>query len=380
MKAFLQSFFWLIMGVVADRVYDYLLYPWFLKVDKKREIVKKRKLYYGTEAFNKVNEYYENSLCNCRIHNCSRQIPFLTHPSWDNIEIDVISNPQLLQFVETTTCNYPIRNRMIKKRIRHGQQLEDNPSLFLHRIVVNNNGLYFEAGEYQYFRRISFINDFETETYKNTFSGKKKYPLRDAHLPKISSGSITTSNTVPFGCDAVVAIKIKEKYHICINERSQNTVNYPGVYMTVPSFGFGSIKKAKNPLLYSFFKEYSEELFDREEMSSPDNYINPEWFYEQYEEIQSAISSKKTGEFQLMLTGCGFDVIGGFFNLSLLAVIDNPDISSNIFKKCKGNWETHEHNIQFVPIDSPKLSEYLLNNKISPSSAYTISRAISILT
>lgn len=380
MAGFLQSLFWLIMGVVADRVYDSIIYPTIIRFEMQQEIKKKRKLYYGSRTFEILKEYYEGQLFNCKIQNVSRQIPFLTHSEWEKQNIDVIANPEILQFVDTTNCSYPIRRQMINKRKKIGQRLEDNPSLFLHRVLVNNNEISFEAGEYQYFRRISFINDFEVETYNMVYSiKKKKWKLRSLHIPKLQNANITTDNTIPLGCDAVVAIKIEGKYHICINERSHYTVNYPGAFMTVPSFGFGSVKNVENPLLFSFFKEYSEELFDREEMASPDNYINPEWFFDQFEEIKTAMSLARTGEFRISLIGCGFDVIGGFFNLSLLAIIDNADVSHDIYSKCKGNWETNAHQIKFVPIDSPVLGQYLLNNQFSPSSAYTISRAISIL-
>lgn len=376
----LLSLFWLIMGVVADRVFDSIIYPAITRFQIQREIKRKRKLYYNPKTINTLKNYYGNQLFNCKIQNVSRQIPFLSQPVWEKQNIDVLANPDILQFVETTNCAYPIHKRMISRRINWGQRLEDNPSLFLHRVLVNDHGISFEAGEYQYFKRISFVDDFEAETYNMVYSiKKKKLKLRTLHIPKSQNDSFTTDNTIPLGCDAVVAIKIDGKYHICINERSRYTVNYPGAFMTVPSFGFGSVRNVDNPLLFSFFKEYSEELFDREEMASPDKYINPEWFFDQFEEVKIAMSLARTGEFKLSLIGCGFDVIGGFFNLSLLAVIDDEDVSHDIFSKCKGNWETHAQQIKFIPIDSPLLGRYLLNNKFSPSSAYAISRAIGIL-
>lgn len=84
-------------------------------------------------------------------------------------------------------------------------------------------------------------------------------------------------------------------------------------------------------------------------------------------------------KFYLHLIGCGFDAISGFFNLTLLAIIDDTDISQKIYSNCRGNWETYENHIKFVSVASNEIDEIIKNGKISPSSCYALSKAFHIL-
>ena len=189
-----------------------------------------------------------------------------------------------------------------------------------------------------------------------------------------------SDNTIPFGCDVVFAIKFNDAYKICIHERSHTTVNYPGGYMVVPSFGFGGVKNAEeNLLFFSFLREYCEELFDREEMVQEDKHINPQWFYKKYDEAMDIQSMIQSNSFSLNLIGCGFDTIGGFFNVTLLAIVSDEKIAMKIYDTCIGNWETSNHNIKFVEVDGIELEQHLLEGKLCPSSAYAISQAIPLI-
>lgn len=149
--------------------------------------------------------------------------------------------------------------------------------------------------------------------------------------------------------------------------------------MVVPSFGFGCIKNISNPLLYSFLREYCEELFNRAETSSEDNHIDPFWFYKQYEEVADILELIKKNEFYIHVIGCGFDAIEGFFNISLLAIVKDDMLSKKIYNNCIGNWETANHNIKFVSIKSKELEAILKRNCYCPSTAFSISRAIKII-
>lgn len=338
-----------------------------------------KKLYYGDKTINFIKRFYSDKLYNCRIGNISIIVPFLVNDEWKNINIDIMNNPYILTYVNTNKCNYPIHKRMIKNKIKRGTRLFNNSSLFLHRIVYNNNNVYFEVGEYNYYQRISYVNDFEKETF-NCAHRIKNPKLRKRFLPNVDNASIASENTVPIGCDTVFAIRINDEYKICIHERSSITVNYPEGYMVVPSFGFGSIKNINNnPLLYSFLKEYSEEIFNREELDIDDNHVNPCWFYNQYEEVKDILDLINDNKFYLHLIGCGFDAISGFFNITLLAIIDDIQLSQKIYNNCKGNWETSNHNIKFLSMASEDMHNIVQSGKLSPSSSFAISRALQIL-
>lgn len=207
----------------------------------------------------------------------------------------------------------------------------------------------------------------------------KKEQIRRKYLPENIPSSFSSQNTVPLGADVAVIIKKNGQYLVCTHKRSEECANYQGITMVVPSFGFGNASKSSNPLLYSILSEFSEELFDRKEMEEPDNYLNPEWFYQQYEEIVDILKLQNTGEVSIRVIGGGFDVIGGFFNINMMLVVENETISDKLFNRIHGNWETSFGTIKFIPINSDEMENLLLNNRLSPSSAFAISRAISLL-
>lgn len=383
MNNIINSFIWtilgIVLGIISNKLYDSVIKPKYYKLIKNIELSKNKKLYYGSKSINFIKRFYSNKLYNCVIRNTSIVIPFLVNSKWDKIDIDVISNPNILTFVNTDKCQYPIRKRLIKNKLKAGKKIFNNPSLFLHRIIYDNNNIKFEVGEYNYFQRISYIFDLENETYKCAYRFNKP-KLRNRYLADVNNASNTFENTIPIGCDAVLAIRIDNEYKICIHKRSHESVNYPEGYMIVPSFGFGEISRIKNnPLLYCFLKEYSEEIFDREELDTEFRYTDPNWFFYKYEEVQDIINLIEEHKFYLHLIGCGFDAISGFFNLTLLAIIDDTDISQKIYSNCRGNWETYENHIKFVSVASNEIDEIIKTGKISPSSCYALSKAFNIL-
>ncbi len=380
MGTIVNSLIWMIIGIIVDRMVDYMMIPRFNKWKKLRVKKQSKQLYLGKKTVDYVRQYYSDHLYNCKIKNGSVQIPYLVNDSWSKWNFDVLKNPDLLQIVNTNKCDYPINLKCIEKRKKEGKHLVDNPSLFLHSVQEKNGMISIEAGVYSYFQRISFVYDFERETYRRVY-GKflKKEQIRRKYLPENIPSSFSSQNTVPLGADVAVIIKKNGQYLVCTHKRSEECANYQGITMVVPSFGFGNASKSSNPLLYSILSEFSEELFDRKEMEEPDNYLNPEWFYQQYEEIVDILKLQNTGEVSIRVIGGGFDVIGGFFNINMMLVVENETISDKLFNRIHGNWETSFGTIKFIPINSDEMENLLLNNRLSPSSAFAISRAMSLL-
>ncbi len=379
MSEFFNALIWTIVGIILDRIFEYKIQPKYFEIIKKIELKKMKLLYYGDKTLEFVKSFYSEQLYNCKIGKTSMIIPFLVDPNFTNIDINIIAITDILDYVNTNKCRYPIHNKMIKNKIKRGKKLFNNSSLFLHKINYYD-GIKFEVGEYDYFQRISFVNDIEKETFNCAYHIQRNPKLRKKYLPNITNASTTAENTIPIGCDAVLIIKIDNEYKVCIHERSVETINYPNGIMIVPSFGFGSIKDlTNNPLLYSFLKEYSEEIFNREEVDKKDNHVNPYWFYSQYEEIKDILGLIDKNEFYLHLIGYGFDAISCYCNIILLAIIDDKVLSEKIYNTCKGNWETSNNNIKFVGITSNELEKIFQDRKMSPSTAFSISRTIQIL-
>lgn len=370
-----------VFGVLCDRIYIEFVLPFFKSLRMRKDQATSKKLYFSRKTMDYILRTHKNDyVYNCKIGETSISIPFITTLLWESLDIDVLEHENIITYVNTTKCNYPVHDKLIKRKQKQGLNLFDDPSLFVHSISYDKNHFEVQAGQYSYFQRISYVFDFRKETYNCIFSHvRTNEKLRKKYLKNINGNYVLSDNVIPFGCDTVFVIKIDNEYKICIHERSKETVNYPGAYMVVPSFGFGCIKNISNPLLYSFLREYCEELFNRAETSSEDNHIDPFWFYKQYEEVADILELIKKNEFYIHVIGCGFDAIEGFFNISLLAIVKDDMLSKKIYNNCIGNWETANHNIKFVSIKSKELEAILKRNCYCPSTAFSISRAIKII-
>lgn len=351
--------------------------------EREREIKKKKILYYSDKTTDHMRDFYGDTLYTCKIGNTSKKISHVVRPEWATLNIDAYSNKNIVQYVRTTECDYPVRQAMIEKRKRWGQRLFDGPTHFLHQIVFNQGNIHFEIGTYSYFQRISFVDDFEQEGFAWIYRGKQtRTKLRKKHLPVPTSASLTTYNTLPIGCDTVVALVLGGKYHICVHKREFTTVNYPDATMVTPTFGLERLEHPgiENQLLHAALQEYAEELFNRKEV---ENKVNrrpcPTYFYSDYQEVADMLQLLEQGKAEFILNGCGFDAIGGFLNLSTLLIVHDEDSSQKIYRTAKGNWEAQDGTCEFIPIDDRRLEELLQTNMLSPASAFAISRAISIL-
>lgn len=378
----LENLFWCVFGIVFEYLLITRWIPFYYSSAKAIELRKKKKLYYSNKTTDCMRTYYGNYLYNCKIGTTSKQIPYIVMPEWTTLQIDAYLNKSILKPIQTDACTYPIHKTMIKRRQKQGQRLFDGSSHFLHQVVYNNGDINFELGEYEYFRRISYVHDFEKEGFEWVWKGRRnKTTLRQKYLPVPVSASLLSPNTVPVGCDVVIALLLNGKYHICIHERSEVTVNYPGGTMVTPTFGLEQLSHPgiDNLLLYACLKEYAEELYNREEVEDISSHPSPTWFYYQYQEVAEMRQLLSQGKAKFILSGCGFDAIGGFMNLATLLVVDDAHSAEKIFYSSHGNWEARTGSVRFVPIDSNELETLLQSNKLCPASAFAISRAISIL-
>jgi len=368
----LENLFWCVFGIVFEYLLITRCIPFYYSSVKAIELRKKKKLYYGNKTIDYIRTYYGNSLYNCKIGTTSKQIPYIVMPEWTTLQIDAFLNKDILKPIQTDACTYPIHKAMIKRRQKQGQRLFDGSSHFLHQVVYNNGDINFELGEYEYFRRISYVHDFEKEGFEWIWEGRRnKTTLRQKYLPVPMSASLLSPNTVPVGCDVVTALLLNGKYHICIHERSEVTVNYPGGTMVTPTFGLEQLSHPEidNPLLYACLKEYAEELYNREEVEDISSRPSPTWFYYQYQEVEEMLQLLLQGKAKFILSGCGFDAIGGFMNLSTLLVVDDAHSAKKIFDGSHGNWEARTGSVRFVPIDSNELEKLLQSNMLCPASA-----------
>ncbi|MCB6566964.1 hypothetical protein LI169_18100, partial [Desulfovibrio desulfuricans] len=57
---------------------------------------------------------------NCKIGETSISIPFITTLLWESLDIDVLEHENIITYVNTTKCNYPVHDKLIKRKQKQG--------------------------------------------------------------------------------------------------------------------------------------------------------------------------------------------------------------------------------------------------------------------
>jgi hypothetical protein len=162
-------------------------------------------------------------------------------------------------------------------------------------------------------------------------------------------------------------------------------VTYGGSKALFPCFGLAPIKNdstatAEEVLYYNFVKEYLEEFFDYEDLVDKlsERRADPLWFMDLPEAVEIA-NARRDGNLKVMILGFGMDCLSGTTVISLLVELSDVELGRKIVKNTVGNWEVaqptvSENSIELIDVFSPKLGEYLEDDLLHYSSAFTLQR------
>lgn len=282
---------------------------------------------------------------------------------------------------------FKVNANIIKKRSYLGQKVfVEQPALHLDRIEnVNKLTLYVKKCGYNSIA--SRMIRLENEVYKKVYSPIRKYAAhyRNRYFNNLSA--VFEKKPIAIGCTAVLAFKTTNNdYEILLHERSHNTVTWGGAITLLPNFGLCPLVNNEEQdigLLYNnFLREFLEELFNYEEMIDigSQKRLNSTWFYE----LPEAKKLLESNDFSLIASGAWFNALNGVCNIALLGKLDDRDLACDLKKKIIGNWEIerpgiNKRAIEFVNVNSYKLTYYLKDKIYNPATAFAISRALPLL-
>lgn len=399
----------LLIGAVLGAILGMLFPKWIdsYQESKRKSTLQKRRQLLENERLksNWVIKYYEKNgnltdLYNCKIGNYEMRIPFITKDEWNRNFIIPPYKDHLLKFSETSGQNFPVDIKLIEKRKKLGQELFNEPTLYIDRIEHDENHIKFHVKECEYFQVATSIIRLEEETFKAISNNRFKHiPIRNSFIPGASQVQTIPTKPISIGCSIALAIKVRDSFEILIHTRSHSTICFGGAKTVIPNFGFapiyGGAKKFVsnskingqtgkssefNLLYYNFIKEYLEELFNYEELIKFINNrkANPFWFYE-LPEAKTLIKLIKEEKFTLEYLGFGFEALNGIAMISLLGIINDEEFSASFKRDIELNWEVSKEkmiDIDFANIKSNHFENWFRNNDFVASGAFTISRAL----
>lgn len=394
----------LILGGILGVLLSWLIPKLIAVVQSKlidQKIKRRNNLLYSGQLWNHLIEYYSskdkyNELYDCNINGFEAKIPFLSLPEWSFTMPVNYKSDNLLKYSQSPIPNFPKDTKRVNRRRSYKQKIFsfDEPVLYLDRISSLDNHINLHVKECHYYQVATRIVTLEDESFRDAylksllkdFNYLLKNSYRNQHLPDIKTG-LKKSRLTPIavGCAVVFALKRNDNnYEIILHKRSRQTITCGGMITVLPNYGIapvrGNVKSSSTSILFNnFIREYLEELFNHEELihTFALRKTNPQWFYE-LPEAQRIINSPG---FSIEITGIGFNTLNGVLNIAMLALIDDYCLSNYLRDSISGNWEVEEsicdqNVIEFVKIDSDRLSTYLKMKKYNPASAFAISRAL----
>jgi hypothetical protein len=394
----------LVVGAILGTILSWLFPKLISTIQSKlvnQETRRRNDLLRSGQLWDWLVEYYSNKgkhneLYSCNINGFEAKIPFLSLPEWSFTRLVSRQHDNLLKYARSAIPKFPRDMKRIMRRSFYKQRILpfDEPVLYLDRISQVNNYIHLHVKECNYFQVATRIVNLEDESFRAAYSQKTfkifnfqtRTPYRNQYLPDIETGLARSGLTpIAVGCAVVVAFKLYDNsYEIILHQRSQETITCGGTITVLPNYGIaplrGNVKLSSTGILFNnFIREYLEELFNHEELIHclELRKTNPQWFYDIHE-AQKIISSSS---FNIEITGIGFNAANGVLNIAMLARIDDCHLCNELRQSISGNWEVQEPTldkdvIEFVRIDSDKLSTYLKTKRYNPASAFAVARAL----
>lgn len=398
----------LVLGAILGTLLSFLIPAIYKQIRESRtqRRIGKRQTLLGNvkQVYGWLIEYYargdaQDTLFDCKIGSYETKIPFLTKPEWQRPLPIPINQDVLLAYNDASPQNFEVDSRLLKRRQELGQRLFNEPALYLDRIEYTP-GLRLHVKTCDYFQIATSMIKLEEETFRavrrNTF---RRTPVRDAYLPHLERAEHLPAKPFAIGCAFVLALKTPNSYEVLIHTRSHSTVTFGGLKAVTPNFGLAPIRGLSrnlrlvgleeseattgemNLLFYNFVKEYLEELFDYEQLIEQmrERRANPFWFFELPEAAQ-LMHYVLEGSLTIEFTGFGFDALNGNSIIAMLGVLDDQDMSIDLKRHLRMNWEfaneQGDFEIEAVDIQSPVLEQWLREHRYHAGGAFAISKAL----
>lgn len=334
-----------------------------------------------------LNIHDSESLYEANIAGQIGPIPFLqTHNfrSFDSIE---------LHATDVAAQNVTVRESAIRQMQRSGRKLIDNPHFFFGGIDRNRPHS-VRMGICNYFAIASEFFEFEMELR----SGRNQMGrLRRWYLSSRDKLELARGRHRLIGVATLLTLNLNGNDVVLLHRRSKETAIYGGAIAVAPNFGLSpplngtrlaaepfsvvpSSDDRKSIFMYNLIKEFLEEIFDKEALidEHSDAKIDPYWFY-QMDEAQMLIRGIDAGAVSMSFLGAGFDLLHGGFVMSLAVKIENEELSAELVKRAKLNWEFSgkdgNQEFELVPISEIDVHRTPLDS-FHPAAAFTVSEAL----
>lgn len=269
-------------------------------------------------------------------------------------------------------------------------------SMYLDSIDIGGGEPEFLVRPCEYFEIATALINLEEETFKAVLRKRlrtggriAKTPFRDTHLRTLPLEGHRQPHPLSIGSNTVLAIKTGEDYQIAIQTRAETVITSPNAKAVIPNFGFepnvfGAVKSSYGIVYYNFIREYLEELFDYEEIIGRSKWAqNPDWFL-RLPEAKTLLKAISNGRLSLVYLGAGIECLSGTTTMALLAVVDDPEVISELSQQLSPNYEvakpsTSQIPVEFIGISDSRLGIWHEQGRFQASTGFALALALKFL-
>jgi hypothetical protein len=310
-------------------------------------------------------------------------LPILPHPG---LGLPMTLEPgreDLVVLDGLATENFPVDQRLIRKKIARGADIWDGSSLYVKQMQSADDGdVSFSVGICNYFAYVTLAQRMSAECRRT--SGEK--PLLVKHFRDFSTAMTDGLPPIALAATATCVFESDSGPVVAVQRRSDAVVNAAGMLGVAPIFGLESNRirtsRSKYSLVYyNFLKEFIEEFFGLEQVirTATNPRADIDWIFGLPPAVD-LIAQVNNGDLTLSCTGAGIDVSDGSLTLALLAHFHAPSYLDIVKSTAVGSWESapstqHTPAIDFVPIDDPMFEELANVDAMDPSSIFSLDLA-----
>jgi len=317
------------------------------------------------------------------LHN-NLKIPYLSKPSW----FKQSDSAREVHFFLDNAVKEDIKEdiKIIKNRKMLGQKITNNEIWSLKNIDENSdsNVITISMKKSRYNKYITIADKLALEAERCQRMGFFLKPkVRNKRARTLLDLLLNKPGVQIIGFSVACVFHFNNKYEVLIHRRSYDTAIGGGKMSVIPSYvceptPTGVDYKDNVPFeLHYFLKEFSEEIYNQNELQDNGNIANHRWFYEM-EPTKSLLESYGTG-FKFQILGLGFDAITTELNIAAVAYLNESKISYDLRGNSSYNWEfgkdrddVYIYRHKFIKLGTEEFDELLSRDDLYHTSAFTL--------
>lgn len=313
------------------------------------------------------------------LYECEVDSKFIKYPIF-GFSYQDFSFGELRQLISQSDERTSIKvdQNLIKSRKKLGQNIWDDPLLFVKSINLSKKQVVISTVVGSYYEYLSTSGQLEEEVVASIIKGKRTVKLRDKYFANIAAVFKGEPFPSAFGVHTLLLFKLGSEWKTIVQRRSTDVATNADKIAGVPCFGVVPADNSVHDSLirYNLLKEIYEELFDAEEVVKKHKRVEKDWFYT-VDPIKKLIKLFNDDSANIHVLGLCIEAVNREVVLSIGVIVRDEAFIIDMLNKMKYNWEIDD--IMVVNIFSNEVDDMLRTRETTSITAFSLNEARKLL-